>query len=98
MPRVAKTIVQIESLARVWTETMVNVLSSIAMQKTAPQAARVSAAVALLDRGWGKPAQKSDVTVRRIIAREIADDELAYIAAGSSDGAAETPVDPSQLN
>jgi hypothetical protein len=60
--------------------------------------ARVAAAVALLDRGWGKPQQSVDMTVRRLIAKDLADDELADIAAGSSEGAAEAPIDPSQLN
>lgn len=34
-----------------------NVLAGIAGEKTSPPAARVSAAIGLLDRGWGKPAQ-----------------------------------------
>jgi len=35
----------------------VKVLAGIASAEDAPPAARVSAAQALLDRGWGKPAQ-----------------------------------------
>lgn len=31
-------------------------------------------------------------------ATEVSDDELAHIAAGSSEGAAEAPIDPAQLN
>ena len=64
----------------------------------APPAARVSAAQALLDRGWGKPAQTVDMTVRKQIAKELSDDELAGIATGRGEGAAEASVDPSQLN
>ncbi|ANW00676.1 hypothetical protein LMTR13_11355 [Bradyrhizobium icense] len=31
-------------------------------------------------------------------ATEVSDDELAHIAAGSSEGTAEAPIDPAQLN
>lgn len=54
----------------------IKVLAGIAMQKRAPPSARVNAAIALLDRGWGKPAQAHTgedgegsikVTIRTII-------------------------------
>jgi hypothetical protein len=41
---------------------------------------------------------ESKSTVQHLSAREIPDDELANIAAGSSEGTAEAPLDPSQLN
>jgi hypothetical protein len=94
----AKTPTDIRSLARSHTETALNTLAGIMRETEAPPAARVSAAVALLDRGWGKPQQTVDMTVRRQIAKELSDDELADIATGSGDGAAETSIDPSQLN
>lgn len=53
----SKTPTQIKSLARAHTESAVNVLAGIMNQTEAPPAARVSAAEALLSRGWGKPAQ-----------------------------------------
>lgn len=53
----AKTPTEIKSLARAHTETALNILVGIVRQETAPAAARVTAAQALLDRGWGKPAQ-----------------------------------------
>ena len=53
----AKAPIEIKSLARGHTETALNVLVGIMNQSEAPPAARVSAATALLDRGWGKPAQ-----------------------------------------
>ena len=53
----AKAPTQIRSLARSHTETAVNVLAGIMQQKDAPPSARVAAAQALLDRGWGKPTQ-----------------------------------------
>lgn len=53
----AKAPTQIKSLARAHTEKAVNVLVGIMSQDDAPPAARVSAASALMDRGWGKPTQ-----------------------------------------
>ena len=93
----AKTPTDIRSLARSHTEGALNTLKGIMHQADAPPAARVSAAVALLDRGWGKPSQTMEMTVRRI-ARDLADDELADIAVGGGEGTADAPVDPSQLN
>jgi cytochrome c553 len=94
----AKTPTDIRSLARSHTESAIKTLAGIMNQDDAPPAARVSAATALLDRGWGKPTQTMDMTVRRAIAKELSDDDLADIAAGSSERAADAPVDPSQLN
>lgn len=48
---------QIKSLARSHTASAVNTLVGIMEQAQAPAAARVAAATALLDRGWGKPTQ-----------------------------------------
>ncbi len=53
----AKTPTEIKSLARGHTATAINTLAGIMQQTDAPAAARVSAATALLDRGWGKPTQ-----------------------------------------
>lgn len=53
----AENITKIKSLARAHTETAINVLAGIMEQPSAPESARVAASVALLDRGWGKPAQ-----------------------------------------
>jgi hypothetical protein len=53
----AKSLTEIRSLARSHTRTAVNVLVGIMRSKDATAAARVSAANAVLDRGWGKAAQ-----------------------------------------
>ena len=53
----AKTITEIRSLARSHTRTAINVLVGVMRSKDATHAARVSAANAILDRGWGKAAQ-----------------------------------------
>ena len=93
----AKTPTDIRSLARGHTVSALKTLASIMNSDEAPAAARVSAAQSLLDRGWGKPTQTVDMNVRKI-ARELTDDELASIAAGSGDGTAQASVDPQQLN
>ena len=53
----AKSLVEIRSLARSHTRTAVCVLVGIMRCKDATPAARVSAANAILDRGWGKATQ-----------------------------------------
>jgi hypothetical protein len=51
------------------------------------------------DRLDGKPHQTAEITHVRQRAADLSDDELAgYIEAGSGEGAAETPSNPSQLN
>lgn len=52
-----KTPTQIKSLARGHTEAAIKTLAGIMNQDECAPAARVAAATALLDRGWGKPAQ-----------------------------------------
>ena len=52
----ARAPTDIRSLARSHTEIAIKILAGIAKDGT-NDAARVSAAVALLDRGWGKPPQ-----------------------------------------
>lgn len=56
----AKSLTEIRSLARSHTRTAVNVLVGIMRSKDATAAARVSAANAILDRGWGKAAQSEE--------------------------------------
>lgn len=53
----AKSITQIRSLARSHTRTAINVLVGVMRSTNATPAARVSAANAILDRGWGKAPQ-----------------------------------------
>ena len=52
----ARAVTDIRSIARSHTRMALNVLAGIARQKDAPASARTAAAVALLDRGWGKAA------------------------------------------
>jgi hypothetical protein len=52
-----KTLTEIRSLARSHTRTALNILVQVMRNKDATPAARVSAANAVLDRGWGKAIQ-----------------------------------------
>ena len=67
----------IRALARSHTKTAINVLVKITQSKDATPAARVSAANAILDRGWGKAGQPlesdndSPVEVPRFVERII---------------------------
>ena len=42
--------------------------------------------------------KESEVTLRNVVARDLADNELADIAIGGGEGATDAPLDPSQLN
>ncbi|KJC34149.1 hypothetical protein UB31_38725 [Bradyrhizobium sp. LTSP849] len=53
----APTLVAVQDLARSRTESAINVLSAIMLRETANAFARVAAANAILDRGWGRPVQ-----------------------------------------
>ena len=52
-----KSLTEIRSLARSHTRTALNVLVGVMRSKEATPAAKVSAATAILDRGWGKAPQ-----------------------------------------
>jgi hypothetical protein len=54
MPR---AVTEIRSLARSYTRTALNVLVGVMRSKDATAAAKVAAANAILDRGWGKATQ-----------------------------------------
>jgi hypothetical protein len=64
----------IKSLARGWTEASILTLGGVATNGES-EAARVSAAIALLDRGWGRPNQPHEAKLDgkvEIILRDIA--------------------------
>ena len=73
----AKATADIRSLARAQTELAIRTLTGICGFAAAPAAARVSAASALLDRGWGKPVQTlggEDGEPLRIVIRKISEE------------------------
>jgi hypothetical protein len=88
----------IQELARVHAPTAIETLARIARTGKS-ESARVGAATALLDRGYGRPPQfvsgNADQFRKAI---DMSDDELAAIAAGRSQGADVASIDPSQLN
>jgi hypothetical protein len=67
----------LESLARSYTETAIQTLGGIASNGES-EAARVSASIALLDRGWGKPKTDNNHTLSgevRVVLRKMLSDE-----------------------
>ena len=72
--------ISLKSLARGYTEVCLQTLGGVA-QSGESEAARVSASIALLDRGWGKPNQPHDakldgelrITIRKMLTRSDED-------------------------
>jgi hypothetical protein len=60
-PEVRKFFVDVRAAAREVTQEAISTLAAIMKDQKAPAAARISAAVALLDRGHGRPFQAVDV-------------------------------------
>ena len=81
----AKATLEIRSLARIHTKTALRVLAGVMEQETAPPQARVAAAQALLDRGWGKAAQAIELT-GEITSKVV---RAPSVSASTSDWAAE---------
>ncbi|MFO1183557.1 MAG: hypothetical protein U1E56_02065 [Bauldia sp.] len=82
-------------LARSYTAAALKTLAAVMADDSATASARVTAAIALLDRGHGRPPQLNTgdpALLRR--AMELSDDELAAIAAGGGGRTAESPADP----
>ena len=76
---------EVQDLAREHTKEALSALVEILNDKAAPAAARVSAASAILDRGYGKPQQTIDANINK--PHEDWLDELAQRGAlGQVDG------------
>jgi Family of unknown function (DUF5681) len=101
-----KALTEVKQAAREHTETALETLLSVLNNEEAPAAARISAACAILDRGWGKPGQYVETSVRNKPPEEMTDEELmeAIAAARDARDAArddsddEPETDPEQLN
>lgn len=94
-----KIIKEIQELARDHCSDALKTLVEIAKNAKVSPSARVSAAIAVLERGYGKPAQTINANVKRINPDQLSDAELAaYLASDDSADTAEASVDPSQLN
>ena len=64
MPR---AVTEIRSLARSYTRTAIKVLVGVMSSENATHAARVAAANAILDRGWGKAPQSVETAGNGVI-------------------------------
>ena len=88
-----KAIVSLVELARAQTEDSIN-LVAVRDNPEAPAAARVGAANALLDRGWGKPSQtiSQNIDEKRSALDWTTDELVAFLNERSADreGTAET--------
>jgi len=69
----------VQELARERSPDAINTLAAIMDDQKAAPAARVSAANALLDRGYGKPTQPISQTLTKIDPSTMSDEELAAI-------------------
>src|SRR5688500_1805009 len=78
-----KVVGDVQTLARERTTAAISALTEIVEDRQAPPAARVSAATALLDRGYGKPPQSNTVTISQKDIKQLTDDELMPIAAAA---------------
>lgn len=83
-----KVVAEVTELARQHTAEAIEALVAICT-KGKSEAARASAAVALLDRGYGRPAQTMDITHHTPAVDDLSDTELADIARRGRRGASE---------
>ena len=63
---------EVKELAREYTGEALLALAHVLRDKDAPASARVSAAVALLDRGHGRPAQQIDAEIVFSVEQQVA--------------------------
>ena len=89
-----KAIVSVVELARAQTEDSIKTLVAVRDNAQAPAAARVGAANALLDRGWGKPSQTitQNINEKRSALDWTTDELVAFLNDRRADreGTAET--------
>lgn len=78
-----KVISEIQELARASAPGAIQALTDIVADKQVSAAARVSAATALLDRGFGRPAQFIASKTLTASAADLSDAELMAIASGA---------------
>jgi hypothetical protein len=75
-----KVLGDVQELAREQSPQAINTLAKIMNDEKTPPAARVAAANALLDRGYGKPTQPISKTLAKVDPSTLTDEELAAIA------------------
>ena len=74
-----RVVADVQQLARERSPEAINILANVMRDEKAPPAARVAAANALLDRGYGKPTQPISQTLTKIDPSTMSDEELAAI-------------------
>ena len=74
-----RVLADVQELARERSPEAINILAKVMRDEKAPPAARVAAANALLDRGYGTPTQPISQTLTKIDPSTMSDEELAAI-------------------
>ena len=75
-----KATADVKAAAKECTEDAIKTLKSVMNDESKPAAARVGAAIAILDRGWGKPTQTVEASVS-ILDQMTDDEQKAMLAA-----------------
>jgi Family of unknown function (DUF5681) len=88
-----KVVGEVQELAREHTAESISTLVEIMRNKKAPPAARAVAANSILDRGYGRPAQTLEASIRRGSIREMTDEELMAIASSDEPDVSEAPTE-----
>jgi hypothetical protein len=86
----------VRSLARRHTASVIDVLVAVAESSEVAPAARVSAAIAILDRGWGKPTPADEKTAD--VLEDATDQELRDLLQALRDDRSDTAVGDDQLS
>jgi hypothetical protein len=74
-----RVVADVKSAARELTPVAMETLEKAMTDQKAPWAAKITAAIAILDRGWGKPTQAVEANVN--IFDQMTDDELRIMLA-----------------
>ena len=71
-----KVVGEVQALARKYAPEAIETLRGIMENIKAPPAARITAAVAILDRGYGRPHQTSEIVTVQKPVSEMSDEEI----------------------
>jgi Family of unknown function (DUF5681) len=93
-----KIFTEVKQAAREHTEAATETLVGVMNNEEATAAARVAAANAILDRGWGKPESFTNMAHDNKPLRELTDAELTAIVLAATDSDNEPEADPEHLN
>jgi uncharacterized protein DUF5681 len=89
----------VHALARSFCPEAIDTLVQIMRDKGVSTAARVSASLALLERGYGKPAQTINSNIKRVDANNLSDAELvAYLTGDGGEDTAPSAGDSEKFH